>query len=225
MPHSTGWAVLISGGLDSAILLGEALRREPRVQPLYIREGLYWETAELQHLRCFLEAVRCPALAPLQVLDVPVGDLYSHHWSTTGRAVPDAESPDEAVYLPGRNVLFLAKAMLWCHLHGVATLALGVLGSNPFPDATSGFFTAFAQTVNQAVGGAVEVARPFAGLGKTAVMQRGRDLPLELTFSCICPVAGRHCGRCNKCAERRRAFADAGMADATAYHGEEPCIA
>ena len=46
-----GLAVLVSGGLDSAILLGEALRHEPpAVQPLYVRHGLYWETAELQHL-------------------------------------------------------------------------------------------------------------------------------------------------------------------------------
>ena len=34
-------------------------------------------------------------------------------------------------------------------------------------------------------------------------MALGRGLPLELTFSCIAPVAGQHCGRCNKCAERR----------------------
>ena len=30
-------AVLISGGLDSAILLGDALRRHPAVYPLFVR--------------------------------------------------------------------------------------------------------------------------------------------------------------------------------------------
>lgn len=218
-------AVLVSGGLDSAILLGEALRCHRRVYPLYVRTGLYWEMAELRQLRRFLEAVCCPALKPLQVLDLPVADLYGDHWSITGRQVPDAASPDEAVFLPGRNVLLLAKTLLWCHLHRVPALALGLLGSNPFPDATPTFFAAIQDAVNQSVAGAVEVRRPFAGLSKAEVLRRGRGLPLALTFSCIRPVAGRHCGCCNKCAERRRAFTDAGLPDGTEYDTEGPCTA
>jgi 7-cyano-7-deazaguanine synthase len=212
-------AVLISGGLDSAILLGEALRTHSRVQPLYVRTGLYWEPIELQHLRRFLEAIRSPALAALHVLEMPVADLYGQHWSITGRDVPGADTPDEAVFLPGRNVLLLSKALLWCHLHEAAKLGLGVLGSNPFPDATPAFFGTYAAAVNQAVDGHVEIWRPYAGLHKVEVMHRAGGLPLALTFSCIRPVDGRHCGQCNKCAERRRAFADAGLPDATPYSG------
>jgi 7-cyano-7-deazaguanine synthase len=213
-------AVLVSGGLDSAILLGEALRHHRAVHPLYVRNGLHWEEVEREHLGRFLAAVSGPALRPLHVLDEPAADLYGDHWSVTGRGVPEAGSPDEAVFLPGRNVLLLAKALLWCHLHGVAAVALGSLATNPFPDATPAFFAGLSQAVNHAVGGSVEVRVPFAGLGKTAVMRRGRELPLELTFSCIRPVGGRHCGRCNKCHERRQAFADAGLPDRTPYHSE-----
>ena len=54
-------------------------------------------------------------------------------------------------------------------------------------------------------------------MNKRQVMDLGRDLPLEFTCSCIAPVNNLHCGRCNKCAERRRAFADAGMTDPTEY--------
>jgi 7-cyano-7-deazaguanine synthase len=214
---NTGLAVLVSGGLDSAILLGEALARPDPVFPLYVRSGLSWEEVELRCLRRFLEAVSGPGLRPLQVLDVPVGDLYGNHWSRTGQDVPDAASPDDAVFLPGRNVLLLAKALLWCHLHQVPALALGLLGSNPFPDATDEFFMGFQAAVNRAVAGRVEVRRPYAGLTKTDVMRRGRGLPLHLTFSCIHPIRGRHCGRCNKCAERRRAFVEAGLDDRTDY--------
>ena len=77
----------------------------------------------------------------------------------------------------------------------------------------------------QAVNGAVRIIRPFAELRKVEVMHLGLGLPLQWTFSCIHPLAGRHCGRCNKCAERRHAFAAAGMADVTAYDKEAPCIA
>jgi 7-cyano-7-deazaguanine synthase len=53
---------------------------------------------------------------------------------------------------------------------------------------------------------------------KRQVMQLGRELPLELTFSCIAPVGELHCGRCNKCAERQAAFHEAAIVDRTIYH-------
>ena len=129
------------------------------------------------------------------------------------------DTPDEAVFLPGRNVLLLAKALLWCHLHEVPVVAMALLEANPFPDATPAFFRRFADAVNLAVDGTVTVVCPYAGLHKTDVLRRGRGLPLEWTFSCIRPISGRHCGACNKCAERKRGFADAGLPDPTAYAG------
>jgi len=216
----TPLAVLISGGLDSAILLGNAVAREQRVHPLYIRCGLYWERIEERYLRRFVQALARPNLEPLTVFEMPVADVYGRHWSITGENVPDADSPDEAVFLPGRNVLLLAKALLWCHLHHVPNVALGSLQSNPFPDASRAFFSAMAATVNQAMSGSVEVHLPLAGMKKADVMHLGKDLPLEHTFSCIRPVAEHHCGQCNKCAERRRAFVDAGMRDPTVYADE-----
>lgn len=218
-------AVLVSGGLDSAVLLAEAAGSCISVWPLYVRFGLFWEKAELQHLGRFLDEIRRPTLQALTLLDMPVADLYGEHWSLTGRGVPAAGTPDEAVYLPGRNVFFLAKAMLWCHLHGIPTLALAPLESNPFPDATPAFFSNYSAIVNQAIGGSVRVVQPYRGLHKDAVLLRGRHLPLQWTFSCVRPVDGRHCGVCNKCAERRDAFRRADCPDPTVYHQEQPCSA
>jgi 7-cyano-7-deazaguanine synthase len=189
------------------------------VYPLYIRAGLYWEAAELAHLRQFLELLNLPALQPLVLLAMPVTDLYGRHWSLTGQGVPDATTPDEAVYLPGRNLLLLSKALLWCHLQGVPTLALAPLKANPFPDASPHFFQGLETVVNRAVAGRLSIQRPYAHLTKTEVLERGRGLPLRWTFSCIRPIGGRHCGNCNKCAERRKAFAAAGWDDPTDYGG------
>jgi len=223
--------VLVSGGLDSAVLLAELAAHHSTVYPLFIEAGFPWEGAELRYLKRFLDVVRAPAIQPLSILALPVADLYRDHWSMTGQNVPDAASPDEAVFLPGRNVLLLAKAMIWCHLREVPAVALGVLRGNPFPDATPSFFAAYAAAVNQAVTGAVQVLRPFAALKKVDVLRRGRELPLELTFSCLQPVGPasdstlpRHCGRCNKCGERRRAFREAGIPDPTRYASETSCI-
>jgi 7-cyano-7-deazaguanine synthase len=203
------------------VLLGEAVRVYPAVHPLYIRTGSAWEAVEREYLVRFLDAVRSPTLRPLVTLDLPVTDLYGSHWSLTGHDVPDATTPDEAVYLPGRNVILLAKALIWCHLNGVPEVATAPLGSNPFPDATDEFYDGFAGVVSKAVSGRVAVLRPYATLNlhKRDVLLRGRGMPLEHTFSCIRPVAGSHCGRCNKCAERRAGFAAAVMTDPTGYAG------
>jgi 7-cyano-7-deazaguanine synthase len=217
VPADSPLAVLVSGGLDSAVLLGEALQHHPAVHPLYVRTGLLWESVELEHLKRFLAAMRAPALRPLQLLELPIADVYGKHWSITGTEVPDESSPDAAVFLPGRNVLLLSKGLLWCHLNSVPAIALALLEANPFTDATPKFFDAFSEAVNLAMRGRVSVLRPYAHLSKVEIIQRGRAMPLKETFSCIRPIAGRHCGRCNKCAERSKAFAAASVHDPTDY--------
>jgi 7-cyano-7-deazaguanine synthase len=209
--------VLTSGGLDSSILVGHLLRQKRRVQPFYIRTGVVWEAAELAGVRRFLGAIATPDLAPLVTLALPLADLYGDHWSLTGRDIPAHDSPDEAVFLPGRNALLLVKAAVWCQLHGIGELALAPLGTSPFEDAGAPFLRDFEAAINSGVERPVRLARPFGKLNKREVMALGRDMPLELTFSCLAPVAGLHCGRCNKCAERQAAFRDAGIDDRTEY--------
>ena len=213
----TPLAVLCSGGVDSAVLLAEALTFYPAVYPLYIRTGMTWEAVELAYLQRFLGAVSRPALRPLTILEQPIADVYGSHWSITGRNVPDEKSPDEAVFLPGRNVLLLAKSLLWCHLNQVPEIALAPLAANPFPDALPEFFAAFSGAVNRAVDGHVTVLRPYAHFSKTRVLRRAAGVPFEHTFSCIRPIDGNHCGRCNKCAERQKAFRAAKITDPTTY--------
>jgi 7-cyano-7-deazaguanine synthase len=209
---------LISGGLDSAILCMELLRDFHPVVPLYIRSGLWWEDAELSALRLFLGAVKREGLHELVVLEEPIAEVYGAHWSTSGTSVPGSDTRDEAVYLPGRNILLTVKAAVWCRMREIETLALGSLGTNPFPDSTPDFFEKLEGLLNQAMEGRLKLILPFDHLHKADVLLRGKDLPLHLTFSCISPVEGQHCGGCNKCAERKKGFADAGVPDHTGYH-------
>ena len=210
-------AVLLSGGLDSAVLCMELLRDHRQVFPLYVRCGLRWEDVELAAARSFLAASHVHGLEPLVVLEEPIQDVYGPHWSTEGQDVPGWNTPDEAVYLPGRNLLLTVKASIWCRLRNINSLALGCLGANPFPDSTPEFFEDLESVLGRAMGAAPRLIRPFGQLHKSDVVSRGRNLPLHLTFSCIHPSEGLHCGQCNKCAERQKGFADAGVHDRTRY--------
>jgi 7-cyano-7-deazaguanine synthase len=210
-------AVLVSGGLDSAILLVELLRKRNVIHPLYVRFGLGWEPVEEAHLRQFLASLDDLAPEPLTVLHCPIASVYGSHWSVSGDAVPDDRTEDAAVYLPGRNLLLLAQPSVWCALHDVHAIALGTLKGNPFPDSSREFFDDVTALVQRGLGHMLEVLTPFAGLTKADVLELGRGLALQHTFSCIDPQQDRHCGRCNKCAERRAAFAELKIDDVTEY--------
>src|SRR5271165_4944716 len=151
----------MSGGLDSAVLAVDLLRDHDHVFPLYIRGGLKWEDMELAAVRQFLAAVPARGLEMLTVLEEPLRDVYGPHWSTGAALVPDAGTPDLAVYLPGRNVLLTVKASVWCRLRQVGALALGSLGSNPFPDSTPGFFHDLESVLSRALDGSPRLIRPF----------------------------------------------------------------
>ena len=216
-PNRDGVAVLASGGLDSAVLAAEYLGEGRVLQPIYVRFGLAWEEIEETHLRRFLDTLQSSRLRPLVTLALPVADTYGSHWSLSADDVPDADTPDEAVYLPGRNLLLLAKSSIWCALHGYPTIALGTLKGNPFADSSREFFGDVESLVQTAVDHRLEIATPFSELDKAHVLELGRDLQLQHTISCIDPTAGVHCGRCNKCAERQRAFEEASIDDVTTY--------
>jgi 7-cyano-7-deazaguanine synthase len=208
--YQHGVCALVSGGLDSCVMLAELANQYKKVFPVFIRQGFIWEQTELRHLRRFLRAAPINH-EPLTILHLPIRDLYGNHWSITGRRVPHAKTPDAAVYLPGRNLMLLSKAAVFCALHKIPVIAVGTLRRNPFPDATPKFFRDFTRLSG------VEVIAPFRRVTKTQVIRRGKNLPLRLSFSCIAPKRGRHCGRCNKCAERQKAFRTAGVQDGTRY--------
>jgi 7-cyano-7-deazaguanine synthase len=217
MSRSSSIAVLVSGGLDSDVLLAEMAERYARVFPIYVRQNLKWEKEELYWLRRFLRVLHKPAIKKLHVLSLPMEDLYGAHWSLGRGRTPGARTRDAAVYLPGRNLILTLKAGIFCALEKIPVIALGSLGHNPFPDASPAFFKRWAAAMGQGLATRVKIIAPFRSMSKTEVIRRGRHLPLEFSFSCIAPQRRRHCGRCNKCAERKRAFRLARVPDPTRY--------
>ncbi len=212
-------AVLASGGIDSAVLLAELCKEYSEVYPLYIQNGLRWESTELLWLKRFLEKLSNPAVKPINILELSVRDLEKSHWSVTGKEIPDERSEDSAVYIPGRNIFLLAKAGVWCNLNDIPTLAMGILRGNPFPDATPSFFATLEASFSEGLRFDLNIITPFSHLSKKEVVLKGKDLPLGMTFSCFDPRGEKHCGSCNKCAERKRAFRNAAFTDPTPYAG------
>lgn len=228
--------VLLSGGLDSAVLAAHEAQHAT-VQPVYVSVGLAWETGELAMIEQLLTT---PAFAgrtlPLSRVEFTMRDVYpATHWAIRG--VPPAyDTPDEDVYLTGRNLVLLTKAAVVATRTGAHRIALGPLAGNPFPDARPAFFAAMATALSLGLDHAIDIATPFLEWEKDQVIRRGVALgvPLELTLSCMNPEVGAsgapgelgrlpmHCGLCSKCRERRDAFAAAGVADPSVYANRSP---
>jgi len=218
--------VLFSGGLDSAVLLAEAAAaRTGPVVALYVSVGFAWEREEREM------AARLLASAPFSggiewvELSFDMLDVFpAAHWAVRGTP-PAADTPDEDVYLEGRNLILLSKAAVFMArraTHGTAgrvRLMLGPLAGNPFPDATPEFFATMARGLSLGLACPIDIETPFAAMRKSEVIRRGSELrvPLELTMSCMNPKDGAHCGRCSKCRERKDAFREAGVPDPTVY--------
>ena len=212
-------AVLFSAGLDSAVLLAHAAA-ECRPRPIYIRAGLAWEHEERAAAARLLAA---PPLAgsveELVTLTVDMRDVYpAGHWAVRGEA-PGFDTPDEDVYIDGRNLVLLAKASVYMARAGLTRVLLGPLAGNPFPDATPEFFAAMARALSLGLDAPIQIETPLATMHKADVIKLGLSLgvPFELTLSCMEPKDGWHCGRCSKCRERRDGFLEAGLKDPTQY--------
>ncbi len=220
--------VLLSGGLDSAVLTAHEAEHA-MVQPVYVSAGFAWETGELAVIGRLLAApVFAGRVLPLARVEFAMRDIYpSTHWAVGGVA-PAYDTPDENVYLPGRNVVLLARAAILAAQNGANRIALGPLASNPFPDTRPEFFSAMATALSLGLAHTVEIGTPFLSWEKAQVVRRGVELgvPLELTLSCMNPVAGDglplHCGLCSKCRERRDAFARAAVRDPSEYANRSP---
>jgi 7-cyano-7-deazaguanine synthase len=234
--------VLLSGGLDSAVLLAlESQRAE--VHPVYVSVGLAWEHAEQTMLVRLLAApVFNGRVLPLARLEFSMRDIYAPtHWAVRG-VPPSYDTPDEDVYLAGRNLVLLTKAGVVAGAVKAVRIVLGTLSDNPFPDATPDFYSAMARALSLGLNHTLEIAAPLAAMHKEDAIRLGLRLgvPLEYTLSCMNPRDGQgevqqvqqvqevqdslplHCGLCSKCRERRDAFAAAGVPDPTPYAHESP---
>jgi 7-cyano-7-deazaguanine synthase len=232
--------VLLSGGLDSAVLAAHEAQ-DGRVLPVYVSVGLAWEAAEQAMLERLL---RSPVFAgrvdPLARVEFTMRDVYAPtHWAITGTP-PAYDTPDEDVYLTGRNLVLLTKAGVVASTHHAHRIALGPLAGNPFPDARPEFFASMAKSLSLGLDHEIEIATPFLDWEKEDVIRRGVELrvPLELTLSCMnppplahtaashggtSPAPGpQHCGLCSKCRERRDAFVSARIVDPTSYANRSP---
>ena len=224
--------VLTSGGLDSTTCL--AIARHANHRPLYSLSFDYG-----QRHRQELDAARAIAahfgVAEHRVIGIDLRQFGRSALTADDIAVPkgrDASSMAADVpvtYVPARNTIFLSYALAWAEVLDVRDVFIGVnaVDYSGYPDCRPAFIAAFETMANFATKMTTEpgaqpfkVHTPLLHLTKAQIIRRGVELGVDysMTHSCYDPdLEGRACGRCDSCLLRKKGFAEAGVADPTAY--------
>jgi 7-cyano-7-deazaguanine synthase len=217
--------VLVSGGMDSAVVL--AMAREQGFEPyaLSVRYGQR-HTSELDAADRVSDALGAAAHKTVVV------DLRSIGGSalTDDIDVPESGGPGIPVtYVPARNTIMLSIALGWAEVLGAADLFCGVnaVDYSGYPDCRPEFIAAFDKLANVATKAGVEgaglrVHAPLLHLSKADIVREGIRLGVDFSQTVSCYQAdpeGRACGHCDACRLRAEGFAAAGVADPTRYVG------
>ncbi|WP_140719175.1 7-cyano-7-deazaguanine synthase QueC [Pseudomonas sp. Hp2] len=215
--------VLLSGGMDSAVVVAMAREQGFEVHALSVRYGQR-HTSELAAAARVAQSL---GVAEHKVVDV---DLRSIGGSalTADIDVPDAGGPGIPVtYVPARNTIMLSLALGWAEVLGANDLFCGVnaVDYSGYPDCRPEFVAAFEALANLATKAGVEgaglrVHAPLQYLSKAEIVREGVRLGVDFGLTVSCYRAdgdGRACGHCDACRLRAAGFADAGIDDPTRY--------
>lgn len=209
---------LLSGGLDSAVLLYRLLAEGHRVTALSVDYGQ-------RHAR---ELVAARAIAdsqsvPLRVVQVPSIASLLVSSQTNSCDVPHGHYADESMrvtVVPNRNMIMLAIAagVAWSMKAQAIAYAAHRGDHAIYPDCRPEFVRAMDLALDSAHYEPLDLLAPFLATTKGRIVEIGSELavPFGLTYSCY-EGAVLHCGKCGTCVERIEAFRNAGVPDPTEY--------
>lgn len=221
--------VLVSGGMDSAVVLANAREAGFACHALSVAYGQR-HTSELD------AAARVAATLGAVEHKTVVVDLRSIGGSALTDARIDVPRDDDGhvigadipvTYVPARNTIMLSVALGWAEVLGAADIFCGVnaVDYSGYPDCRPEFVDAFERLANLATRAGVEgaglrVHAPLQRMGKDAIVREGLRLGVDFAATVSCYNAdaeGRACRHCDACRLRADGFAAAGVADPTRY--------
>jgi 7-cyano-7-deazaguanine synthase len=225
--RETPITVLLSGGLDSSVLVGMLVETGMMVNTVNIAYGQR-HAVELEAAQAIANYYSVPYR--LVTLEGFGGILTTSSQTSSFVDVPEGHYEDESMkqtVVPNRNMFLLSVA---------AACAIDWAKFNTFDEACDGYAAhagdhaiypdcrpEFAEAMSTALGLCdyvpTHLFAPFLDNTKADIVQCGKSfrVPMHLTWSCYKGMTGGHCGKCGTCVERREAFARAGVQDETVY--------
>jgi len=211
--------ILLSGGLDSATILFDALKRKFKPHCLIFEYGQR-HNREIQSAKCLARRVKCP----FEVVNIGMP------WKGSALLDKKIKLPENnkinsnkipSTYVPARNIIFLSFAASYAEAIGAEAIFIGVnaVDFSGYPDCRPDFFDAYRKVLKKGMkigveGNAVKIITPLLRKTKAQIINQGIKLgvPYKLTWSCY-KGSKKPCGVCDSCVLRARGFEAAGVKD------------
>lgn len=208
--------VLLSGGLDSTVLLHH-VAHECKGAPLHALSFNYGQRHS-RELQC--AAFQARAVGAIhRVMDITfMGSLIQAGSALIegGEDVPDLDSltaeelTQPPTYVPNRNMMLLSMAAAYAEAHHITSVYYGAQAQDEYGywDCTPTFLERINQVLTLNRKSPVTVRAPFVGFSKGKTQKRGHELGVDFGQTWSCYRGGETaCGTCPTCVERLNAFA------------------
>jgi 7-cyano-7-deazaguanine synthase len=198
--------LLLSGGLDSTILLHHYAKR-------YRLHALSFDYGQKNRREIY---------ACNQVAAVSADQLESHEWiSLPSNAFASSNmltGSGESAYIPARNLLFISLAANRAAAQNIETILLGLVPTSEHdaPDTRPEFVIAMERALRTGLNKPIRVMAPLYHMRKQDWLRwakTDRDCWNALRYSYSCYRSWPPCGECNACVARADAFKQIGEAD------------
>jgi len=215
--------VVFSGGLDSATALYEVLSRGFDASTITFDYG----QLARKEIECAREISKRLGLKWLLIDLSSVRKVYAGTTSLVDKNIPITKKFTQSLIVPFRNGIMLALAVAYAESIGAAHIFYGAQGSDAsnYPDCRMDFVDAFQKAAGLGTGSNIIIEAPLINMKKSEVLKLGAKLgvPFELTWSCY-RKGEKHCGVCESCVNRKKAFEEAGIIDKVEYRKSSPVV-
>ena len=208
--------IVLSGGPDSATVAYWAKQQSYQIYPITFKYGqiAVKETQAAQKIAHKLDT-------STKIIDLSaLKDIFSTATSLVNRDIPLTAEFSTPIIVPFRNAIFLSAAVAYAITVKAKKIFYGAQGSDePFyPDCRRKFYEAFEKAAQLGTCEDITIQAPFSNLTKAQLIKEGAKLgvPFELTWSCYLD-GNKHCGKCESCINRKKAFQEANIVDSAKY--------
>ena len=166
-----------------------------------------------------------------EIIDLPWLSKISNSSLTNNEDVPNVSMEDlednekslenaKSVWVPARNTVFCSIALSYAESINAEIIIVGwdYEESVTFPDNSKEYLESFNKTIEYGSFDDIEIKAPLIDMTKQEIVETGHkiDAPMELSYSCY-NGTDKHCGLCESCKRRKRAFEIAKLDDPTEY--------
>lgn len=217
---------VLSGGLDCTVATS-IYAQEYDLTALTFNYGQRSFDQEVKHSKIICEKLGMKHV----IIDLPWLKKISNSSLTTDNEIPQIEENEldnydvaiksaKSVWVPARNTVFCSIALAYAESIGAEIIIVGwdYEEAKTFPDNSKEYLNAFNETIKYGSFDNIEIKAPLIDMDKIDIVKKGKEVnaPMDLSYSCY-NGTDKHCGICESCKRRKRAFINANINDDTTY--------